>query len=123
MLFRSGYREATGATEAKIEKMAEAVATKARVNTILAEIQVPAELNDETVSEYLLAVEEVAGKVQDAEVSRLLLEYREKWADFKVVFASQDNALIQKTVAELREEAVATGKKIREVLDARITLD
>ncbi len=118
--YDSGYREAEKVMEIRVEKLAEAVEEKAKISTVLSEIRAPEELNDETVDDYLLEIQAAEEKIQDEKISGMLAEYREKWADFKVIFASQDNELISKTVLELQTAAEETAGNIKELLDQRI---
>lgn len=115
-----GYKVASEQAEAKVQKLAEAVENKAKINSMIAEIKVPTELNSDTVEEYLAEIAKAIDKIDDGEIKTLLENYKEKWSDFRVIYASQDNGLINKTVSELKNEAEAAAKKIREVLDARI---
>ena len=121
--YDAGYREAEKAAEVRIEKLAESVEAKAKVVKILSEIRVPGELNDDTVSEYLAEIEKAEGEIEDEEIRGLLARYREKWADFKVTFMSQDNNLISRKVEELKSAAKETAEEIRGILDRRIGRD
>ena len=121
--YDAGYREAEKVAEVRIEKLAESVEAKAKVAKVLSEIRVPSELNDDTVSEYLTEIEKAEGEIEDTEVRGLLTRYREKWADFKVTFMSQDNNLISEKVEELKTAAKETAEEIRGILDRRIGRD
>ena len=67
-----GYKVASEQAEAKVQKLAEAVENKAKINSMIAEIKVPTELNSDTVEEYLAEIAKAIDKIDDGEIKTLL---------------------------------------------------
>ncbi|MBQ9018178.1 hypothetical protein IJ117_00220 [Candidatus Saccharibacteria bacterium] len=80
----------------------------------------PAEINTESIDTYIEKMTELKNSVSLKTVREELDKYISEWQDFKTIYASEDNSLIQEKFNQLKAGALEIGAKIKTLYDENI---
>ena len=116
-----GRKNYESETAALVKNLATAVSEK---TSDFSEIQktlgnLPAELTEEAINDYLEALEKV--QLKNAEAKEILNSYQDSWQSLKTVYESKDNEKIQSEFETLKSETEKTAEKLQSLYDGNIS--
>lgn len=107
------------------ENLTELGVAIAEKNTLVEKIEelkleLPAEFNAENIETYKEKIDELRENIDLEEAKIELAEFAEKVEEFRAVYAGENNDEIAVKLAELKEAAEATGRKLTAIYNRKI---